>query len=106
MFLQPEYFRSVHFEIVPFDELKHIEYTQVSDGVGTKLINGYFSFIGRDEKKYAFVDIKNVKRSVNCSRSTYNCSASFPINQIHYSTNTFAEHNFVVINRPYWRFFD
>jgi len=109
LFLKPEHFSSVHFKIVPFDqyELNYCEDPTVKDGVMTLLHNGLFTFIGTDNKKYAFLSVTNMRKSVFVNEAMYDVAACCPITKIFpFKSNIFISHKHFIHNLPYHTSYD
>jgi hypothetical protein len=107
-FVKPEFFSSVHFKVVPFDqyETNYREDSTIKDAVMTLLHNGLFTFIGVDNVKYAFLGITNLKKSPFINDKKYDIIPSLPVDKIKYKANIFTPYKLIVHNKPFHTSYD
>lgn len=103
IFLRPEHFRSVNFEIKVYDpnDLVYIEDKNISDGTYSNLNRGYCTFIGKDNIKYAIIEINNLMKSNLINSEFFDIAASIPITSINFDSNVFINYKQIKHNIPY-----
>jgi hypothetical protein len=110
--LKPDFFRTVHFKIVPFDAYatSYREDACKKEGDKVKLLhNGLFTFEGADEKKYAFLSVTNLTKNAHISNAAYDIAPCFPIEAskgLVYEPNFFIESKQFKHNIPFHTSYD